>query len=122
MAEVDIRINGRQFSIACDDGQEQRVIDLANYVDAQVRNMAAAGAGTNDSHLLVLTSIIMADELFSLKDAQASGGQMQTQPAPQQQPINGISITREEESGIIHNLDKLSQRIEAVTGQLQKAA
>lgn len=122
MAEVDIRINGRQFSIACDDGQEQRVLDLANYVDAQVRNMAAAGAGSNDSHLLVLTSIIMADELFSLRDAQASGVQPQPQAAPQQKPVNGITITREEESSLIHNIDKLSARVEAITGTLHKAA
>lgn len=112
MAEVDIRINGKQFSIACDDGQEQRVVDLANFVDSRVKEMAAAGAGSNESHLLVLTSIVMADELFNARDA-ASGAQ-------QQAPVNGIQITRDDESNIIKAVDQIANRVESMTGSLQK--
>lgn len=115
MAEVDIRINGRQFSIACDDGQEQRVMDLANFVDSRVKEMAAAGAGTNESHLLVLTSIVMADELFTARDAATSGHQ------PAAAPVNGIQITRDDESNIIKAVDQIANRVEAMTGNLQKA-
>jgi cell division protein ZapA len=113
MAEVDIRINGRQFSIACDDGQEQRVVDLANFVDGRVKEMAAAGAGTNESHLLVLTSIVMADELFNARDAANSGGYSA--------PVNGIQITRDDESNIIKAVDDIAGRVESMTGSLQKA-
>lgn len=112
MAEVDIRINGKQFSIACDDGQEQRVIDLANFVDSRVKEMAAAGAGSNESHLLVLTSIVMADELFNARDMANSGGQ---KIAP-----NSIQITRDDESNIIKAVDQIAGRVEDMTGRLQK--
>lgn len=115
MAEVDIRINGKQFSIACDDGQEQRVIDLANFVDSRVKEMAAAGAGTNESHLLVLTSIVMADELFNARDAVTTSGQSA------KMPLNAIQITRDDESNIISAVDQIASRVEAMTGSLKKA-
>jgi len=116
MAEVEIRINGRQFSIACDDGQEQRVVDLANFVDSRVKEMAAAGAGANESHLLVLTSIVMADELFTARD-NANG----VVPQATRAPVNGIQITRDDESAMIKAVDQIANRVESMTGNLQKA-
>lgn len=116
MAEVDIRINGKQFSIACDDGQEQRVVDLAHFVDGRVKDMAAAGAGTNESHLLVLTSIVMADELFNAQDAASTGGQ---KPAATM-PANAIQITRDDETAIVNAMDQIAKRVEELTGNLQK--
>ena len=66
MAEVTLSINGRDYGISCDDGQEQRVQDLGMYVDSRLRDIAKAGAASNESHLLVLTSIMLADEIFDL--------------------------------------------------------
>ena len=51
MSEVNITINGRNFGISCEDGQEQRVLDLSNYVDTRLKNIAKAGAATNESKI-----------------------------------------------------------------------
>ncbi len=111
MAEVNISINGRQFGIACDDGQEQRVTDLANFVDSRLQEIAAAGAGTNESHLLVLTSIVMADELFDARDAAANGNPT---------PLGELQITQADEGVIIDAIDKMANRIDAIAGNLAK--
>jgi cell division protein ZapA len=111
MTEVNISINGRQYGIACDPGQEQRVMDLANFVDSRLREIAAAGAGTNDSHLLVLTSIIMADELFDARDAAANGNRA---------PLTGIQITDEDEGQITAAIDQMAERIDKIAGNLGK--
>ena len=111
MAEVNISINGRQFGIACDDGQEQRVMDLANFVDGRLKDIASAGAGTNESHLLVLTSIVMADELFDARDAAANGNG---------QPLGGLQITQADEGVIIDAIDKMAGCIDAIAGNLAK--
>jgi cell division protein ZapA len=111
MAEVNISINGRQYGIACDDGQEQRVKDLAGYVDARLKEISTAGGATNESHLLVLTSLVMADEMFDLKDAAANGNRV---------PLNGLQITKEDESDIVNAIDHMAQRIDAIAGNLQK--
>ena len=111
MAEVNISINGKQYGIACDDGQEQRVMDLANFVDSRLRQIAAAGAGTNDSHLLVLTSIVMADELFDMRDNAGS--------APPSN-LGGLHITEADEGQIISAIDQMANRIDAIAGSLAK--
>lgn len=111
MAEVKISMNGRQYGIACDDGQEQRVMDLANFVDSRLKEIAAAGAGTNDSHLLVLTSIMMADEMFEMRDQAANANRPHLQ---------GLQITREDEGQIVNAIDQMAQRIQAVAGNLAK--
>ncbi len=112
MSEVNVSINGRQYGIACDEGQEQRVMDLANFVDDRLKAIKAAGAGTNDSHLLVLTSIIMADELFDARDAAANVNRA---------PLQGLQITTEDEGKITNAIDHMAERIEKLTSELQKA-
>lgn len=111
MAEISITINGRNYGIACDDGQEKRVQELARYVDTRLKEIARAGAATNESHLLVLTSIILADEIADMK--------AQGIPMSHQAPV-GVSITEEEETAIVSAIDLLAARIDAIAGNLQK--
>jgi cell division protein ZapA len=111
MAEISITINGRNYGIACDDGQEKRVQELARYVDTRLKEIARAGAASNESHLLVLTSIILADEIADMK---AQGIPMSHQPAV------GVAITEEEETAIVSAIDLLAARIDAIAGNLQK--
>jgi cell division protein ZapA len=110
MAEISITINGRSYGIACDDGQEQRVKQLAAYVDSRLKDIARAGAATNESHLLVLTSIILADEIADMRAAGA-------QPVP---PAVGVSMSDDEEEAIVSAIDLLAARIDAIAGNLQK--
>ena len=37
MAQVDVSVNGQSYRIACEDGQEDRLVDLAAMVDEKVR-------------------------------------------------------------------------------------
>ncbi len=67
MSEITITINGRNYDISCEAGQENWVFDLASYVDQKVKNIANSGAAYNDSHLLVLASLILTDEIFANK-------------------------------------------------------
>lgn len=68
MSEVNININGKNYRIGCDPGEESRVQELGKYIDAQVQSIAQSGGTAAEAHLLVLGSIIMCDELFELKD------------------------------------------------------
>ncbi len=111
MAEVSINIHGRVFGIACDDGQEARVQELATYIDDKLRSIAQSGAGSNESHLLVLTSLVMADELFDLK-AGASNSNAGA--------LDGIRVTEEDEGAIIDSIEQMASRIDSIAGRLQK--
>jgi|AntRauTorckE6833_2_1112554.scaffolds.fasta_scaffold32725_1 cell division protein ZapA len=72
MAEVTITINGRHYDIACDSGQEGRIIDLAGYLDERIGHISQTGAAYNDSHLQILTLLVVADELFEAREGQVS--------------------------------------------------
>ena len=111
MAEVTLTINGRNYGIACDDGQEKRVRDLGYYIDQRMREIARAGAATNESHLMVLTSLMLADEVFDLKD---NVGSMESQV--RQAKSNG----RDEEA-IAGAIGELSDRIDDIADRIQKA-
>jgi cell division protein ZapA len=111
MAEVTLNINGRSFSISCDDGQEQRVRDLGYYVDSRVKDIARAGAATNEAHLLFLASLMLADEVFELKDnIDEMGGQIEEE-----------NLLRADEIAIAQAIDHLADRIDVIAGRIQKA-
>lgn len=113
MAEVNLTINGRNYGIACDDGQERRVQALGQYVDGRLKEIARAGAASNEAHLLFLTSIILADEVFDLKDGLAAVENSQSQPI-------GVRMSEEDEEAIVSAIDLLARRIDSIAGNLQK--
>ena len=63
MAQVEVSINGRSYQIVCDDGQEEHLAQLGKYIDQRVRELVAAVGQVGDSRLLVMVSLLIADEL-----------------------------------------------------------
>lgn len=64
MAILDIRIHGRNYQIACDDGQEAHVKELSREIDVRIQEISAAmGSQVPDGTLLVLASLMISDEL-----------------------------------------------------------
>ena len=63
MAQVSVTINGRGYQIACDDGQEAHLNQLGQYVDKRVQELVQAVGQVGDSRLLVMVSLLIADEL-----------------------------------------------------------
>ena len=111
MAEINITINGRTFGISCEDGQEQRVVDLGRYVDGRLKEIARAGAAASESHLLVLTTLMLSDEIFDLRnDVHALGGQ-----------INQAQANQNDEQEVANQIGLLAERIERIAHRLQSA-
>lgn len=115
MAEVNLNINGKNYGIACDDGQEGRVIEVGQYVDSCAKDISSAGAASNENHLLVLTALVLADQIKELRDNMQHGGQM-----PAQNVYAGLKP--EEERSIVQSIENLAGRIESVASRLAKAA
>lgn len=64
MGQVAITIRGRQYSIACDDGQEAHLARLGRYLDERAEQLADSSASSvGDSLLLVMVALVVADEL-----------------------------------------------------------
>ncbi|MEM9494961.1 MAG: cell division protein ZapA [Pseudomonadota bacterium] len=68
MTEVDIRINGRDYKITCDAGQEERLRELAHYFNRKVGEIAEDVGQIGDARLMLLSALTICDELFDLQN------------------------------------------------------
>ena len=67
MAQVTVKINGYSYTVGCEDGQEQHLTTMATQVEHRIDGIRALGGNSGEARLLVLTSLLMADELHDLK-------------------------------------------------------
>lgn len=63
MGQVSILVNGRNYDIACDDGEEEHVQRLGRYIDEKLAELVAQMGQVGDSRLLVMAALLIADEL-----------------------------------------------------------
>ncbi|MGE0423847.1 MAG: cell division protein ZapA [Reyranellaceae bacterium] len=62
MPHVSVRINARQYEIACAEGEEERLLSLAADLDECILDLRRQIAGAPEIKLLVLGALMMADK------------------------------------------------------------
>src|SRR5258707_7896667 len=63
MAHVSVSINGRQYRMACDDGQEHHLARLAHDLDQRIANLRGTFGEIGDTRLTIMAALILIDEL-----------------------------------------------------------
>ena len=63
MAQVTVSINGRQFRMACEDGQEGHLARLAEQFDQRIGALRSQFGEIGDARLTVMAALMVADEL-----------------------------------------------------------
>jgi cell division protein ZapA len=63
MSQVTVTINGRQFRMACEDGQESHLLRLAQDLDQRIEKLRASFGEIGDTRLTVMAALTVADEL-----------------------------------------------------------
>jgi cell division protein ZapA len=63
MAHVSVTINGRQYRMACDDGQEHHLARLAHDLDQRISNLRATFGEIGDMRLTIMAALMLGDEL-----------------------------------------------------------
>jgi cell division protein ZapA len=63
MAQVNVTIHGRQFRIACEEGQEPRLTRLAEDLDRRIVELRERFGDIGDTRLTVMAALTIADEL-----------------------------------------------------------
>ncbi|HLI21968.1 MAG TPA: cell division protein ZapA [Stellaceae bacterium] len=106
MPQVAISINGRSYPVACDEGEEERIRELARVVDSKVAGFARQVGQAGEARLLVLAALVLADELAEANEAARRLG---TQP----EAANTGAVA--------NNVSRLAQRIEAVAARLESS-
>jgi cell division protein ZapA len=62
MPLVNIMVNSRAYTVACDDGEEEHLKDLARRVDAKVRELLSSIGQVGEQKLLLMAALLLADE------------------------------------------------------------
>jgi cell division protein ZapA len=67
MAHVSVTINGRQYRMACDDGQEHHLARLAHDLDQRIANLRSTFGEIGDTRLTIMAALTLIDELSELR-------------------------------------------------------
>ena len=114
MAQTSVRINGRSYPIVCDDGQEAHLAQLALFIDKRIEQLAAAVGRSDDARLLVMASLLVADELM---DAQAE--LQAVRAGVDKSPAMAAAAA---EDAVAGRIERIAARIEGLAERLEQAS
>jgi len=106
LAQVDVSVNGQSYRIACEDGQEDRLVDLAAMVDEKVIELVNQIGQVGSNRLLVMAALIIADELVDLKNEVGSSRELED------------NIKQED---MVLTLQEITKRIENIADEVEQA-
>ena len=64
MSHINVTINGRQYRMACEEGQELRLLKLAETLEARITNLRGKFGEIGDARLTVMAALTVCDELL----------------------------------------------------------
>ena len=113
MPLVNVMVNSRAYTIACDEGEEEHLKALAAHVDAKAREVLAAVGQVGDARMLLMAALLIADEHHELAGSRghASDGEK-----------NSLHLRAEKaESAAADALESASKRLEDIAARLAHA-
>lgn len=111
MGQVTVNINGRDYNIACDDGQETHLTKLSEFVDKRVKELISAVGQVGDARLLVMASLLLADELSEVY-TELDGAQNRENVVIKKGSMSSLNPAE---------LDILASRIEKIAENLEQS-
>lgn len=120
MAQVSVTINGRQFRIACDDGQEESLAALATSLDQRIEAMRGSFGEIGDTRLTVMAALQVADEL---RDAEQRIRRLEEEvTAMQDARVLSTDRARQAQVAVVNAFNSAAERIEGITRRLNQTA
>ena len=68
MAEIDVTVNGRDYRIACEDGEEDHLMQIAEHIDRHARDLAGTLGQVGEARLMLMAGLLVGDELSDSLD------------------------------------------------------
>jgi cell division protein ZapA len=116
MAQVNVSISGKLYRMACDDGQEDHLNQLAARLDETIEQLRQQFGEIGDQRLTVMAAITMADQnseaerrLSALEGKVAHMEEARAAVVEQQQA---------QETAFAHSIEAFAERVEALAGRL----
>jgi cell division protein ZapA len=64
MSHINVTINGRQYRMACEEGQEVRLLKLAEGLEERIGELRGKFGEIGDARLTVMAALMVCDELL----------------------------------------------------------
>jgi len=118
MSHVNVTINGRQYRMACEEGQETRLLRLAESLESRVENLRGKFGEIGDARLTVMAALTVADEL---QDAHQQVRALQEELAALRDVrVAAADRARATQSAVAAALNSAADRIEKTTQVLNR--
>jgi len=120
VSHVNVTISGRQYRMACEEGQEQRLQGLADDFESRIVALRKKFGEVGDARLTVMAAIMIADELL---DAKQERSRLEIDVAALQVArASANERAHRSEAAMLVALDEAAERIEKLTQALSRPA
>jgi len=119
MPQITVRVNERPYTMVCDEGEQDHITELAQFLDREVVELKEKFGQVGDSRLLMMAGIVVADKLSEALD----------QIESLREEIQGLRDARSaaterskhSEDSIAEKLDTAAERIEQLSKRIYQA-
>ena len=118
MSHINVTINGRQYRMACEEGQELRLLKLAENLESRVESLRGKFGEIGDARLTVMAALTVCDELL---DANARIAALEQDLESQRnQRIAVTDRARMTQTAVTNALNAAAERIEKTAQVLNR--
>ena len=118
MSHINVTINGRQYRMACEEGQEVRLLKLAESFESRIQNLRGKFGEIGDARLTVMAALTVCDELL---DASNRIGSLEQQ-LEELRGVRAAAADRAKatQTAVANALNSAADRIEKTTQVLNR--
>jgi cell division protein ZapA len=118
MSHINVTINGRQYRMACEEGQEVRLLKLAEDLESRVEALRGKFGEIGDARLTVMAALTVCDELL---DATARIRALEEEiELSRHQRVSATDRARVTQVAVVNALNAAADRIEKTTQVLNR--
>jgi cell division protein ZapA len=118
MSHINVTINGRQYRMACEEGQEVRLLKLAEALESRVTELRGKFGEIGDARLTVMAALTVCDELV---DANARLHAMEQElETARNMRTAAVDRARMTQTAVASALNAAADRIEKTTQTLNR--
>ena len=118
MNHINVTINGRQYRMACEEGQEVRLLKLAEGLESRIQNLRGKFGEIGDARLTVMAALTACDELVD------AGNRIRTLEAEVNELRDFRNAAAERarmtQTAVVNALNAAAERIEKSTQVLNR--
>jgi cell division protein ZapA len=115
---VNVTINGRQYRMACEEGQEAQLVDLAESFETKIQGLRGKFGEIGDARLTVMAALTVCDELI---DAQQRARALEEElNALRNVRMIAADRARATQTAVANALNAAADRIEKTTQILNR--